>query len=306
MSDIDALLANICLNPSGHMPRLVYADWLEEHNYPKRAELIRIGCKIASMVQPMFVIDTCQDGKDYNNKYIRADSEDEQFGVTIECDEFISYGTHCDVSRPGKIPSFYRDMTVVEVSELSRHQSGSKVYQTRFEKGMMWTEREECYYLSFRERELISQIWTHRTYSNSRSNPNFPCHNPRFQLTIDRGLESSIWALDLFGTFDDFCISIDSIIGTPITEVSLNQDTAIYNQHNYIIVINKENRLVAKMLKQLYKAEVVSSPLFNWRGAQIVVSAELLCKFCSEYIVSLRKDRIKNGTFSAYSSYIDH
>ncbi len=37
-----ALLASICESPNDHLPRLVAADWLEEHGAEERAEFIRI------------------------------------------------------------------------------------------------------------------------------------------------------------------------------------------------------------------------------------------------------------------------
>ncbi len=42
MSDGDALLAAILAHPDEDTPRLVYADWLDEHNDPDRAEFIRV------------------------------------------------------------------------------------------------------------------------------------------------------------------------------------------------------------------------------------------------------------------------
>lgn len=42
MSDGDALLAAIAAHPNDDTPRLVYADWLDEHNDPLRAEFIRV------------------------------------------------------------------------------------------------------------------------------------------------------------------------------------------------------------------------------------------------------------------------
>src|SRR5947208_1880557 len=35
-------------NP-GDAPRLVYADWLEEHGQPERAELIRVQCRLPGL-----------------------------------------------------------------------------------------------------------------------------------------------------------------------------------------------------------------------------------------------------------------
>ncbi|AWM41472.1 hypothetical protein GobsT_74790 [Gemmata obscuriglobus] len=44
MSDEDALLAAIAAHPSEDTPRLAYADWLDEHDRPIRAEFIRLQC----------------------------------------------------------------------------------------------------------------------------------------------------------------------------------------------------------------------------------------------------------------------
>jgi uncharacterized protein (TIGR02996 family) len=45
MSDEDALLAAITAHPDDDTPRLVYADWLQEHGHPERAEFIRAQCR---------------------------------------------------------------------------------------------------------------------------------------------------------------------------------------------------------------------------------------------------------------------
>src|SRR5262249_488094 len=42
MTDGDALLQTIIDNPDDDAPRLVYADWIEEHGEPERAEFIRV------------------------------------------------------------------------------------------------------------------------------------------------------------------------------------------------------------------------------------------------------------------------
>jgi len=47
MTDENALLSTIAAYPDDDAPRLVYADWLEEHDRPVRAEFIRIQCEIA-------------------------------------------------------------------------------------------------------------------------------------------------------------------------------------------------------------------------------------------------------------------
>ena len=46
MSDEPALLAAILANPAEDVPRLVYADWLEEHGESERAEFIRVQIQI--------------------------------------------------------------------------------------------------------------------------------------------------------------------------------------------------------------------------------------------------------------------
>ena len=56
--DEDALLNGIAADPAADLPRLVYADWLEEHGQDLRAEFIRIQCEIAKLeVGPRTVID---------------------------------------------------------------------------------------------------------------------------------------------------------------------------------------------------------------------------------------------------------
>src|SRR5579885_1332261 len=47
--DEQALLAAVAANPADDLPRLVYADWLEEHGRPTRAEFIRLQCETARL-----------------------------------------------------------------------------------------------------------------------------------------------------------------------------------------------------------------------------------------------------------------
>lgn len=44
MTDEDALLAAIAAHPDEDTPRLMFADWLDEHDRPLRAEFIRLQC----------------------------------------------------------------------------------------------------------------------------------------------------------------------------------------------------------------------------------------------------------------------
>ncbi len=48
-SDGDALFRAVCETPADDTPRLVYADWLEEHFKLARAELIRLQCEAWSL-----------------------------------------------------------------------------------------------------------------------------------------------------------------------------------------------------------------------------------------------------------------
>ena len=52
MSDRDALLAAIRAAPDDDAPRLVYADWLDEHGDPDRAEFIRLQIEIDPYRRP--------------------------------------------------------------------------------------------------------------------------------------------------------------------------------------------------------------------------------------------------------------
>ena len=47
MTDQDALLRAVRAHPDDDTPRLVYADWLDEHGDPRRAEFVRVQCRIA-------------------------------------------------------------------------------------------------------------------------------------------------------------------------------------------------------------------------------------------------------------------
>src|SRR5437762_9382326 len=47
MADDDAFLRAIIDNPDDDLPRLVYADWLDEHGDAARAEFIRVQCELA-------------------------------------------------------------------------------------------------------------------------------------------------------------------------------------------------------------------------------------------------------------------
>jgi uncharacterized protein (TIGR02996 family) len=45
----DAFLADIIEHPDDDAPRLVFADWLEDHGQPERAEFIRLQCEVETL-----------------------------------------------------------------------------------------------------------------------------------------------------------------------------------------------------------------------------------------------------------------
>src|SRR5262245_36899597 len=45
----EAFLQDILEHPDDDTPRLVYADWLDDHGDPERAEFIRVQCQIARL-----------------------------------------------------------------------------------------------------------------------------------------------------------------------------------------------------------------------------------------------------------------
>lgn len=50
-SEQRALFAAICENPDDDTPRLVYADWVQEHGQPERGEFIRLQCEYARQLR---------------------------------------------------------------------------------------------------------------------------------------------------------------------------------------------------------------------------------------------------------------
>ena len=49
MTHDDAFLRAIIENPDDDTPRLVYADWLDEHGQSDRADFIRVQCELARL-----------------------------------------------------------------------------------------------------------------------------------------------------------------------------------------------------------------------------------------------------------------
>jgi uncharacterized protein (TIGR02996 family) len=57
-----ALLAAVLASPGDDTPRLVYADWLDEHGNPERAEFIRMQCELAKRVRETGGFGVCEPG----------------------------------------------------------------------------------------------------------------------------------------------------------------------------------------------------------------------------------------------------
>src|SRR5687768_678746 len=47
MSVAAAFLSDIIADPDDDTPRLIYADWLDDHDDPDRGEFIRVQCRLA-------------------------------------------------------------------------------------------------------------------------------------------------------------------------------------------------------------------------------------------------------------------
>lgn len=51
MTDREALLRAVCENPDDDLPRLVFADWLDEHDEPERAHFVRTQVEFARLAR---------------------------------------------------------------------------------------------------------------------------------------------------------------------------------------------------------------------------------------------------------------
>jgi uncharacterized protein (TIGR02996 family) len=76
MGERDAFLAAIRAAPENDLPRLVFADWLDEHGEPERARFIRVGVELAKYTPPRKVV-----GVPRNERIVGSRGE-ERGGVT--------------------------------------------------------------------------------------------------------------------------------------------------------------------------------------------------------------------------------
>lgn len=53
MTEREALLAAVCADPDDDLPRLVYADWCDDHGEPDRAVLIRLGARRNALLRSL-------------------------------------------------------------------------------------------------------------------------------------------------------------------------------------------------------------------------------------------------------------
>lgn len=108
MTERHAILTAIRENPDDDTPRLVYADWLEEHGEPERAELVRVQVEIAKTWQPRLngsgawwgSASASWEWQPYDDLRRR-----EQFLIAT-CTDFLPECRQCDCT--GLVPSFDR------------------------------------------------------------------------------------------------------------------------------------------------------------------------------------------------------
>lgn len=71
MTDREALLSAVIATPKDDLPRLVFADWLEENGEAERAEFIRVQCQISEGKEGR-VITTQKEHSRINGLYARS------------------------------------------------------------------------------------------------------------------------------------------------------------------------------------------------------------------------------------------
>lgn len=136
MSDEEkAFLKAVCWNPADDAPRLIYADWLEEHGQAERAEFIRLQIELERLkfVPPTsdnYIADVMSYRKlaathevlhGERNKQINARIDDlvktaHQFGGLLGKPPT---GFYAATERPANLPNCWRPLSVVASHKLS-------------------------------------------------------------------------------------------------------------------------------------------------------------------------------------------
>ena len=73
-----AMLAAVCATPKDDLPRLVLADWLEEHGETERAEFIRVQCEMAkhpTCLEPGHACDRCAELRRFERWWIETNRQ---------------------------------------------------------------------------------------------------------------------------------------------------------------------------------------------------------------------------------------
>ena len=99
---IDAVLSQ----PSDDGPRLVYADWLDEHGVPLRANFIRVQCALASLECDKSQNSSVPTYRDLERKCWDAKDEDDEWIMPDGTEELFPAGRHeaipQDIHRKGR------------------------------------------------------------------------------------------------------------------------------------------------------------------------------------------------------------
>jgi uncharacterized protein (TIGR02996 family) len=113
-ADHRALFRAVLANPDEDVPRLMYADWLEEHGDAARAEFIRVQCRLAERMRDEVIPVS-------DPEYVRANEQARLLGPRWMAELPVLRGVHWTGFRRG-----FPGVSVVSPTTLSR--SGPKVW----------------------------------------------------------------------------------------------------------------------------------------------------------------------------------
>jgi uncharacterized protein (TIGR02996 family) len=115
MNDEPALLAAIAADAADDTPRLVYADWLDEHDAPLQAAFVRAQCRLAAMSAA---------DPDYADVLERHAEVSAQFGrFATHTLPKLPPGFTCDLTPDGILPHFRRGF--LDAVQAEWHWSGT-------------------------------------------------------------------------------------------------------------------------------------------------------------------------------------